>query len=135
MATFKIGFLVDYLYAPNAPVTCLSRKLSSKGQFYSLYDPIQVLSKFVLPEPQGSPPKERKFVGLTPVALDIPREFRSPEFRSRSRAHIMLGAAMPLATIDEDHHPRFGENDIRSSADRETMVDSVAESLRMKSPA
>jgi hypothetical protein len=85
----------------------------------------------MLPNPEDTPPSPAQAIGLPVVSLLVLLELGQPVSRVRLRECLVLRAAVPEATIDEDSHLRTGEDDVRSHA-LHTAMETEAKTLGMK---
>lgn len=88
----------------------------------------------VLPEAQNSPAKfSHSFVGIE-ISLSIRDALLHPVLGILLWGNIVRRARMPVATVDENNHFRFGEGNVcpTTPVNWKGPVDSVAQSLVMK---
>jgi hypothetical protein len=66
----------------------------------------------MLPYPDDAPAEVFELESLAPVTVEVLSEFRVPELVPRSRPDVVLWAAMPEASIDEDGNSSLDEHKI-----------------------
>ncbi len=77
--------------------------------------PVCCFEDFVLPESTDPPAESLEALRLCAVPLDVLGELAGPEIAGTSRADVVIGAAMPEATVNEDSYACAREGDVRVS--------------------
>src|SRR5579859_6966437 len=67
-----------------------------------------------------------QYLRLSTVTLEVNAEFLCPEVTSRTGSDVVIGTAVPEASIDKNGNPLPRKNNIRTSCFRR-MVDSIAQ--------
>lgn len=100
----------------------------------AIHDRGRISNRFVLPEPQDTPPgRDQRLVGLD-VAFPIALDLQIPVVTIDRRPMVVHWAPAPEAPVDEDRESYPSEHDVCSAPEcgQRAEVDSVAEPARVQ---